>query len=111
IKRFMGWLGGIVVSTKEVTMIPTVDQLKQISKQTKFTPHILSNMRSVIVALEKYGSHPKIKLDLPHRVTHYIAQLSHENGGFRYDKEIWGNTAAQQRYDVRTDLGNTPERD
>jgi putative chitinase len=35
----------------------------------------------------------------------------HESGDFRYDQEIWGSTPAQQRYDTRTDLGNTPERD
>nr|WP_234835981.1 hypothetical protein [Sinorhizobium meliloti] len=35
----------------------------------------------------------------------------HESGDFRYDREIWGPTPAQQRYDARTDLGNTPERD
>lgn len=35
----------------------------------------------------------------------------HESGDFRYDREIWGPTPAQQRYDTRTDLGNTPEKD
>ncbi|RVK47164.1 glycoside hydrolase family 19 protein [Sinorhizobium meliloti] len=40
-----------------------------------------------------------------------VAQLMHESGDFRYDREIWGPTPAQQRYDTRTDLGNTPEND
>lgn len=35
----------------------------------------------------------------------------HESGSFRYDRELWGPTPAQQRYDTRTDLGNTPEMD
>ena len=29
----------------------------------------------------------------------------------RYDREIWDPTPAQQRYDTRTDLGNTPQKD
>ncbi|WP_410176733.1 hypothetical protein [Sinorhizobium medicae] len=33
------------------------------------------------------------------------------SGYFRYDREIWGPTPAQQRRDTRTDLGNTPEND
>lgn len=92
-------------------MVPTMEQLKAISKVTKWTAAITANANSIIVGLERYGSHPDIQLDLPHRVAHYIAQLAHESGGFRYDKEIWGNTPAQQRYDTRTDLGNTPEKD
>lgn len=67
------------------------------------------NMQSVAVALCKFG--PKFGLNMPHRLAHYIPQLGHESGGFIYDREIWGNTPAQQRYDVRTDLGNTPQRD
>lgn len=42
---------------------------------------------------------------------HFLAQVGHESGSFAFLKEIWGNTPAQQRYDVRVDLGNTPERD
>ena len=64
-----------------------------------------SNARSVIVSLERFGS--KVGLDQPHRYVHYFAQLMHESGAFRYDKEIWGPTPAQKRYDTRTDLGNT----
>jgi putative chitinase len=35
----------------------------------------------------------------------------HESGGFRFDREVWGPTPAQERYDIRADLGNTPARD
>lgn len=87
-------------------MVPTIDQLRAISKATKWTAAILSNANSIKVALDLYGV--KFGLDLPHRQTHFISQLCHENGGFRYDKEIWGNTPAQKRYDTRKDLGNTP---
>ncbi len=90
-------------------MVPTLDQLKSISKATKFTPAILSNMNSVIVGLQTYGE--RFGLDLPHRLAKYLGQLSHEGGGFKYDREIWGNTPAQQKYDTRTDLGNTKAKD
>jgi len=46
-------------------------------------------------------------LDAPLRLPHFMAQLSHESGGFRYMEEIWGPTAAQKRYEGRKDLGNT----
>lgn len=41
----------------------------------------------------------------------WVAQMAHESGNFRHSDEIWGDTPAQQRYDTRVDLGNTPERD
>ncbi|WP_088624911.1 glycoside hydrolase family 19 protein [Oceanicola sp. 22II-s10i] len=69
----------------------------------------ISNMRSVIAGLEARGR--ALGLNRPHRLAIYIGQLAVESGGFRYDREVWGPTAAQKRYDTRTDLGNTPERD
>lgn len=68
-----------------------------------------SNMQSVVLGLEKFGQ--EVGLHKPARLAHYLAQLSHESVGFKHDKEIWGPTPAQQRYDTRTDLGNTPEQD
>lgn len=68
-----------------------------------------SNMRSVIAGLRSLGS--ATGLNAPHRLAHYLGQLAHESGGFRWDREIWGPTAAQARYDTRTDLGNTAARD
>lgn len=68
-----------------------------------------SNLNSVMVALDVYGS--GVGLHLPHRGVPYLAQLMHESGSFRYDREIWGPTPSQERYDTRTDLGNTPEKD
>lgn len=43
----------------------------------------------------------------PIRITSFLAQVGHESGGFRYTREIWGPTPAQQRYEGRADLGNT----
>lgn len=50
-------------------------------------------------------------LDRLHRLVQFLAQLMHESGDFRYDREIWGPTPAQERYDTRADLGNTPQVD
>jgi putative chitinase len=68
-----------------------------------------ANMNSVLVALDKFGI--ELGMNRPHRVAQYFAQLMHESGAFRFDQEVWGPTPAQARYDVRTDLGNTPEAD
>lgn len=82
----------------------TVDTLSKITGKP-----VNDNMRSVVAALDLYGS--KFGLDRPHRLAHYLPQIIHENGAFRYDREVWGPTAAQKRYDTRTDLGNTKEVD
>ncbi|MFC6498731.1 glycoside hydrolase family 19 protein [Gemmobacter lanyuensis] len=68
-----------------------------------------SNMRSVIAGLRALGT--ASGLDVPHRLAHYLGQIAHESGGWRWDREIWGATPAQARYDTRADLGNTPARD
>ncbi|MBX5112672.1 glycoside hydrolase family 19 protein [Rhizobium lentis] len=64
-----------------------------------------SNMKSVLVSLDRYGE--DFGMNRLHRLVQYLAQLMHESGDFRYDREIWGPTPAQKRYDTRTDLGNT----
>ena len=67
------------------------------------------NMRSVVsglVASQRFSG-----LNRPERLVTYLAQISHESMGFRYDRELWNGKGAQARYDIRTDLGNTPERD
>jgi putative chitinase len=47
----------------------------------------------------------------PREQGHFLGQVFTESGRLRYTEEIWGPTQAQERYDVRPDLGNTIERD
>lgn len=86
----------------------TLENLSKISGGSPNEKQI-SNMKSVILGLEVFG--PESGLDDPQCLAHYIAQLGHESGRFIYDREAWGPTPAQKRYDIRPDLGNTPERD
>jgi putative chitinase len=65
-----------------------------------------ANFASLEKGLDIFGE--RSGLDKPHRTAHYLAQLSHESGGFVFDREVWGPTPAQSRYDTRVDLGNTP---
>jgi putative chitinase len=63
-----------------------------------------SNATSFLDAIEEHGQ--VYGLNKPHRFAHLVAQLLHESSGFQYDRELWGPTSAQSRYDGRTDLGN-----
>lgn len=67
--------------------------------------NVNDNMRSVIAGLSRFGK--SAGLSAPHCLAQYLAQLCHESGAFHYDREVWGPTKAQQRYEGRADLGNT----
>lgn len=67
------------------------------------------NMRATIAGLQRGGV--GAGLERPHRLAMYLGQLGHESAGWKYDRELWGPTAAQKRYDTRTDLGNTAAAD
>lgn len=87
-------------------MTPTLDQLRAITKSS-WTKAVAANAQSIFDGLTRYGDAPDVGLNLAYRVAHFLPQLMHESGGFRFDKEIWGPTAAQKGYEGRKDLGNT----
>lgn len=67
------------------------------------------NMASALRGLERMGA--QVGLHRPHRLAMFLAQTGHESAGWHYDREIWGPTAAQKRYEGRADLGNTQKGD
>lgn len=69
-----------------------------------------SNARSLLSALESHGQ----EIMPPHRLAMFLAQAMHESGALRFDRETWGPTPQQKRYDtgpLAERLGNTPEAD
>ena len=54
---------------------------------------------------------PKFGIDTSARISAFLAQVGHESGQLRYNKEIWGPTAAQKGYEGRKDLGNVIDGD
>lgn len=46
-------------------------------------------------------------IDTSVRQAAFLAQITHESGGFRFLREIWGPTLVQMGYEHRADLGNT----
>ncbi|MGR3593117.1 MAG: peptidoglycan-binding protein [Limimaricola soesokkakensis] len=86
-----------------MTLIPA-QMLAAVSAQP-----VNDNMRSLELGLGFGGA--LAGLGLQHRLAHFLGQVAHESAGFRYDREVWGPSAAQKRYDTRADLGNTPAAD
>lgn len=66
---------------------------------------VSDNMVSAIRGLQFAGA--TAGLTKPHRLAMFLAQTAHESMGWVHDREIWGPTAAQKRYEGRSDLGNT----
>ena len=46
-------------------------------------------------------------INTPQRLAHFLAQVTHESGGFRWMQELWGPSPAQIRYEGKLELGNT----
>lgn len=75
----------------------------------KLSKKQVANANSFIDAVNEYG--PAMGLDQPHRIAQFLAQILHESAAFNYDREIWGPTPAQKKYEGRKDLGNTQKGD
>jgi putative chitinase len=78
----------------------TVEQLKRIAPLGK--PSLLSGFCDTLNNEGKQWG-----LTSPLVIMHFVAQCAHESDGFRTFEEY----ASGDRYDTRTDLGNTPEKD
>lgn len=66
----------------------------RVDRAARFAPYLSAGMAF-------YG------IDTPARQAAFLAQIGHESAGLKYVSEIWGPTAAQERYEGRKDLGNT----
>lgn len=77
-------------------MVVTLAQLKKILPNTK--PETLAlHVPYLNAAMEEFD------INTNTRAEQFIAQMSHESGGFRYMREL----ASGRAYEGRTDLGNT----
>lgn len=85
-----------------------MDVIKRAARQ-RMSAASVANAASVIDTLKLHGT--RFGLDQPHRQAQFLAQVMHESGEFRYDREVWGPTPAQKRYEGRRDLGNTQRGD
>jgi putative chitinase len=79
----------------------TAEQLIQIAGTQRFETRIRALTPGVNATFEKYT------INTPLRMAHFLAQVMHESGGFRWLREIWGPTDWQLGYEGREDLGNT----
>ena len=79
----------------------TAEQLLQIAGTNEFESRIRSLTPGVNATFETFDINTTL------RMSHFLAQVMHESGGFRWLREIWGPTDTQLRYEGRSDLGNT----
>lgn len=86
----------------------TEDQLKLISigKPTKAQS---ANMKSFITSVNQFGA--GFGMNKLYNLASFIGQVMVESGEFKYDREIWGPTPQQKKYEGRKDLGNTQKGD
>ncbi|WP_052260472.1 glycoside hydrolase family 19 protein [Leisingera sp. ANG-S3] len=92
-----------------MTQILTLETLQKITGPMQAGGAQERNAKSFLLGVNTFGF--DYGLNHPHRLSYLLGQLLLESGAFKYDRELWGPTPAQARYDIRTDLGNTPEAD
>jgi predicted chitinase len=91
VKRIEGVIATYVLTEAQLrNIMPHLS----IPKLSAYYPHLIKAM----------AEH---EINTPLRAAAFLAQLAHESAELRFFEEIWGPTAAQQRYEGRADLGNT----
>ena len=83
----------------------TAEQLIQITGTKEFESRIRALTPGVNATFEKFNINTTL------RMAHFLAQVMHESGGFRWLRELWDPTDAQKGYEGRKDLGNTQNGD
>ncbi|MBD2033768.1 glycoside hydrolase family 19 protein [Leptolyngbya sp. FACHB-321] len=78
----------------------TTDMLLQIVGSNELVSRIKMMTPGMNATLKRYQINSKL------RIAHFLAQVIHESGGFRWLRELWGPTEAQEWYEGRRDLGN-----
>jgi putative chitinase len=81
-------------------LLVTAEQLLQIAGANELETRIRSLTPGVNATFAKFNINTKL------RMAHFLAQVMHESGGFRWLRELWGPTDAQLGYEGREDLGN-----
>lgn len=74
----------------------SIDELQRAFGRA-FSAKQIENARAVLDALDHYGD--RLGIDTDQKRVHLLAQCAHESMWFVYDREIWGPTAQQQRYE------------
>lgn len=67
------------------------------AKISKMRPTPADNVRDFVSGMNAHAA--TFKLDRPQRLGQFIPQIMHETGGLRWNREIWGPTPQQKRYE------------
>lgn len=83
----------------------TETQMLEVVGTTRFKDRVIALLPGINATFSQFS------IDTPLRQAHFLGQVLHESGGFRWLKELWGPTDAQRRYEppsrLAADLGNT----
>ena len=79
----------------------TSEQLLQVTGTNQVKKRIEAFTPGVNATFEKYN------INSPLRITHFLAQIMHESGGFKWLRELWGPTDQQKKYDPPFRLAKT----
>lgn len=89
-----------ITTTQLKAIMPMIE--KNITANKNFKGY---NLDMVVILLNKYAK--EFSINTKQRWIHFLAQIAHESGQFRYSEEIASGSA----YENRKDLGNTQKGD